>query len=178
MSVETEETKDNEACAERWPVDVDALKKGDVIPIERVAEIVRVTPDSPRFSLLMFALAKKIERLLWDRRKYWTVRCPREGILILRDDQASKFNNDMIERRKRGLFKSHKRLHHVDVNKLSDADLKKHDWYLLRSGMQVASLRAADMQIARIAYRRQHPRLPGTEMKPENNGRAIEGGSA
>jgi len=147
----------------RFPVDYDALAKGDVIPAKELSRIVGEPMRSYEYQYKITALTKEIETELWSRGKPWTVRIRNGDIVILTDAEASDYNAERVDKMRRGIYRSHRRMMAVDVAQLTTEERALHDRNAVRSGMVVAALLATRRAPQPIPVQRQHPMLPGVE---------------
>lgn len=77
---------------ERYPLDFDALKKGDGISREKCESILRVSATDDKYGLKLLALKETVVRGLENRGLPVTVVCDHGGLKILTDEEAAEYN--------------------------------------------------------------------------------------
>jgi len=111
----------------RYPVDFDALNKGDVLPVAELEDIFRIKEGHKDFVWKSLNLKQQIERELADRGRPVTVRNDHGALVICTDEDASDYNHRQRKVALRKLGRSHKRSLQVDRSSLSKEQLDKHD---------------------------------------------------
>jgi hypothetical protein len=130
-------------AAERYPLDYDALAKGDVIGRDRLAVILDADPESALYHARLVGLMRTIEEELELRGRPCTVRSHQGTIEILDDAAASAHNQVWFRLRCRGLKRSHRRMLAVDAANLDAEQLRGHDRALVLQGRTLAAMAAA-----------------------------------
>ena len=126
---------------ERFPLDFDAIEKGDVISQEEVEEIVGMEKekDPEKFNLLRLQLIGQIIRELRDRDRFYTICQKRGSICILEDKEASPYNEKSINRGVHRMAQAQRRNLAVDTTKLTEKEQQAHSKRLLVGGALVAA---------------------------------------
>jgi hypothetical protein len=98
------------AEATRFPLDFDALNKGDTITAKTLTDILGVRPSSARYRAKQVDLAFEIERQLKARDRDVTARLDHDDIIIVTDQDAiayhAKLGKKAVRQLKRALRKS------------------------------------------------------------------------
>lgn len=144
---------------EKHPFDFDRLKKGDIIPVERIESLSRVSRDSARYSLIALKYKDQIESELESRGRPVTVKIDRGNLVILTDSEAAEYNKTQFDARKRQMGASHRRAMQVDIGQLSDDQKERHRRNLLVQGAQLAAMRKV-VRVEASAHKRITPGAP------------------
>jgi hypothetical protein len=145
--------------AVRYPVDYDAVHKGDVIDIKRVEEILGKRYGTVAYQAKIVGFICEFQNQLWDRGKPFTVINRRGTVAILTDTEASVYNRRWFLGRKRGLLKNHRQLLHVDASQFDPDTAKGHDRAVVIQGRTLAAMLEA-RTIRPVAYQRATAMLP------------------
>lgn len=112
--------------ANRYPLDFENLKKGDVVPEKKIADILQLPIGSTGYQFGVIELCKTIEREKTRLNDPVTCVQRKNQIVLLTDEEASHYNDKYfysgLKRLKSGLM----RLLNVDTNKLSAETTKEH----------------------------------------------------
>jgi hypothetical protein len=111
----------------RFPVDYDAIHKGDVIPRSEIAKLLGIPfRNYHDLQIAVVGLQHEIADGLRARGKPYTV-CQKNGDLAILDDpNASEYNQEWFHKHRRGLFRCHARLAAVDSSQLTEDQRRKH----------------------------------------------------
>ena len=148
---------------QKYPLDFDALKKGDVISVEQQEDIFKIKAANDAFAFKSLALRQRIEKELALRGLPVTVRHDHGALVICTDPDASAYNDRMRGKTLRAFGRAHRRNLAVDRSKLDSPGLETHD---RKNGIYGAVLAAALKVRRRMvlkAAERQTPGLPGPE---------------
>ena len=156
------------APAERFPIDMDALKKGSYIEPDIIERAYGTKREMADHQLSCLKLAKEIERYLRDRGFVWTLKQERGGLRILEDAEASEYNAQLGDKNLRSIVRVHNRQSHVDVGALSDEEARHHEHRLLRSSFYVQAI--ADTRRKLAAEERRRRLKPPTQDDDGANG--------
>lgn len=120
--------------AERWPVDFDALKRGDVIPSERVERVYGVSREDRAYSLAAMRLAKLVSTFFRrERGENVVVVCVRDDIRILTHAEQARHVRRQERIRRRSYLRNIEAGAAVDTDALSDEERQAHEEWLLRA---------------------------------------------
>lgn len=148
---------------QKYPLDFDAIKKGDVISVVQQEDIFKVKEGHNEFVFQSLGLKQQIEKELALRGLPVTVRHDHGALLICTDPDASEYNDKMRARMLRRCGRAHRRNLAVDRSKLDAPALEQHD---RKNGVYGAMLAAA-MKVRRrmvlAPAERSTPGLPGPE---------------
>lgn len=147
---------------ERWPMDYDELRKGDIIPAERVERIVGIKQSAGQaYQLALLSLTSQIAQELGDRGRNWTLKTERGGIHILTDAEASTYNHREAKKARRAMLRRHQLNLSVDVGALNEDQRKQHDRIIEIDGKYVQAMFATRKELQLQAHRRSTPALNG-----------------
>jgi hypothetical protein len=126
-----------------YPLDVAKLTKGQVFSIEELEKILGTTAADPRWWQKVLNLKARIERLrARDGLPLLTMATPGNRLVILDDEDASKYNCRMGKRGLRRFARASYRNLAVDATKLTDEQAKTHSRTLMRQAMMLAAIRS------------------------------------
>lgn len=143
-----------------FPVDFDALNKGDFLDNEQLESILGVLQSHRLFKVKALALAARIEKEMRRRGKPATVTVERDGVLVNPDGKASKHNDRQFRLGARKLSRSHRRQMEVDIRQLEPDEAKRHERSLLVNGAVLQAVRSTRSRFALPCKQRQTPGLP------------------
>ena len=152
--------------AERYPVDVAALIKGDYITPEEIARIERTTPGTNPHNLVVMQLCQYIEQRSIELERPLLARCHRDGIRVLTDVEAVEHTQRGFDSGIKKMKTSIKRMTVIDDRQLNSEQVIKHSTQLKRD---VLILSATERERRRawktIPSAQEHvkKRLPGAE---------------
>lgn len=112
--------------AKRYPIDVEVLRKGDVITVDELKKIIRRPVDSYEWNFALMGLCQTImdERKLLGKPVTACIR--KNEICILTDEQAAKYNDHYFNRGFRWMEVGLARLFDVDTRNLTYETRKRH----------------------------------------------------
>lgn len=132
---------DAESTLVRWPLDFDALSKGDIIDSGRLAEITKSQPGTSTYSLRLLQVKEQIERKLLQRDYPVTTKIEGQSLRILTDAEASEYNEQQAEQAVRKAYRSLRRQMNVDVRQLTAEQQTDHGRRLIHQGAIVNAIR-------------------------------------
>lgn len=141
-----------------YPIDFDALRKGDVVSPEVISAVYGVERSSRGFQVCALNLKDRIERALGERGYPVTVKTEMDAIRILTDAEAVQYNAASFERGVSAMARSHRRLAAVDHAQLDARESEKRDRLLLNQATQLLALRRS-----RRALPAPNPQKPDAE---------------
>lgn len=151
--------------ATRYPLDYDALKKGDVIPAAQLERILSRKRGTERYHLQLLTLRDEIERQLAIRGAIVAVRTFGDTLKILTDEEAAEHCPRRVHLGIRHAFKNHRKSLAVELPNLSDEKRRE----LLRTNEINSKMLSAATEARREAIRqlsshkRSRPGLPNKE---------------
>ncbi len=148
---------------ERFPVDYETLKKGDVIPVERLEQITGKSHGTVEHQLAVLQLMGQIERDMWAANKRVTLRLSKGAIAVCTDSEAAIKNARDFILGLRKLSRSHIRNQHVDVAQLTDDERASHERKLEVEGKYLQAVASTRKDIRLQAHSRSTPGLPSPE---------------
>lgn len=144
--------------ARRYPLDFDAIRKGDVLTADVLEEIFGVARSRRAYSSRQVGLAKRIERELALRGRPATVRCVGPEVRVLLDGEASSRNGRLFVQYRRRMSRRHVKMVEVDVANLTPEERDRHGRALVVQAAQLCGLRERRVEAA-AAHRRSTPGL-------------------
>lgn len=146
-----------------YPLDFDALKKGDRIAAETIKRITGKEPGSDEYNFGRLRLRQQIQDEIEERRgETVTVKNNGDGLVILTDTEATEHNHRQFKTNIRALHERHFRMMGVDREQLDGETIAKHD---RRIGSQAAVILALNNSPVRFAHRPIQRQLPGAIAK-------------
>jgi len=113
--------------ATRYPVDYEALNKGDVLSQEQLEKITDERAGTPHFQLKVLALRAKIETAKEDMGEPVVLASHGNTLCVLTDREASERLNRHRKRAVRWLHRTVKRFVGVDVSDFSEDEVYAHN---------------------------------------------------
>ena len=150
----------NETDIQYYPLDFDALQKGDVITIDRLEAITGKRRGTQEYQLAVLGLRERIISECKDRDKFFTVAIVKGNLRILKDDEAAIYNSRTFKMGMKRSRKSLSRLAKVDVGNLDDLQKKSHERNLIVFGKMLQAARSAQKSITAAPHQRTLPGLP------------------
>ncbi len=120
----------------KYPIDFETVEKGDVFSVEMLEQITATKFGTDKFTFKVLALQGRIT----DETGY-TVKNHGDSLVVLKDEEASNYNDRMFKRFKRGMFHRHKLMQNVDVAQLSDTMKDQHERKVLTQSRYISALR-------------------------------------
>lgn len=155
--------------AEHWPIDVDSLKKGDLIAPEVIEKWGGISRHAEGYGFKVLAFKDWLERALRDRGRPICLKGEQYGLRALDDPDASRYRSQRQKRALRAVAIQHRGLAEVDVRRLSPEERQVHDRRTVVSGLFVSAIAGARKEIHQLPHRRQTPGLPSADGNGRNN---------
>lgn len=116
--------------ASRWPLDFDALQRGDLIPASKVEEIAGCTRDDRRYPMAMLRLSQQIRRhFMSERGDDVTVVSDHDDIRIHTMQEQAAYTRREDDRRRRSYVRNLRSGLSVDLSQLNETECREHrDW--------------------------------------------------
>lgn len=144
-----------------YPIDFDALQKGDEITTQQIEEFGRCTHEQEKqFRFAAMSLKDRIVKECRDRGKLFTVIITKMRIRILTDEEAALYNPRQFKQGFRRQVRSLRRLTEVNTSSLSEQQQKDHERNLLVFGKMLQAARSARAKVQAVAHQRTIPGLP------------------
>lgn len=124
-----------------FPLDFDALKKGDVISEDRLEAITSEKRETKEYQFKAMSLADRIEREMAERglSVYAVVR--REKIRILTDDEAKEHTQRLGLQAVRKLFRAVRKGGAVDTTGFTIEQKQEHERQIIMLGRYAAAIK-------------------------------------
>lgn len=120
--------------AEKYPLDFDELKKGDVITRVEIDSIIDAEKGTEKYAFELMSFISEINRELRLRGKDCVVCQVKGEIHILTDEEASRYTTRKFELSLAKAFKAHFQKLQIDRTKLNDLQQKDHDRQVINQG--------------------------------------------
>jgi hypothetical protein len=146
----------------RHPIDYDLLNKGDVIPVNRVEEIVGVKRAAKEYAFRLLRLKGRIEHELAERGKVWTLSTDHGDLRILTDSEASTYNEVESAHARRKERRCFARQAAVDVSKLSEDERPAHERRVYVQGKYIQAAASVRQSLRLKPVERTVPGLPAS----------------
>ena len=130
-----------------YPVDVDGLRKGDLIPMEEVERVTGLLQSHPRFRLAAMRMRDQVAKTMRERGKPARVRLTRAGLEILKDNVASTYSVARRNKKLRGAFTEHQWCQEVDVSGLTREEASQHEREVIKGGMILQAIAATRLKV-------------------------------
>lgn len=146
--------------ANRFPLDFDALHKGDKIGPAVIEEFSGATRGSKEYDWAVMGFRGRICRELRIRGIHWTVRQVGDELHILTDEEAVEYNARMAKSGRRRMKRAHHRLAHVDPSQLTEPQRSAHERSLRVLQAQLIAMQSARPIVLPGTHQRSTPGLP------------------
>lgn len=143
----------------RFPIDYDALKKGDVITRDRLEQITGRKAGSKDYQLRLLSLQSQIEREMAHRGQPWTIKITKDEIRILTDPEASTYNHALQVQARCAMEKRYQLNSSVDVAQLTDDQRSQHERMMEIDGKYLLAITSVRKQLKLTAHSRSTPRI-------------------
>lgn len=149
-------THENET--KRYPLDFDAIAKGDQWTPDELEQITSTRRGTTQYQFACLELRMRIMRECLDRGKPVTAAMVKGSLRVLTDEEASLYNAKIFRVGQRKSARSLGRLSRVNIANLTESQKQEHERNILVFGrMLAASRRAQRGQLKLIAHARQVP---------------------
>ncbi len=146
--------------AQRYPLDYEALKKGDVISQEQLEHITGEQAGTQEFQLKVLGLREKIEGAKEDMGEPVVLASHENTLRVLTDLEASERLNGHRRRAVRLLRRTVRRFGAVDVTEFSGDELYTHNRRVEIAGKTLVGAMVGQREAAKaLPHKRQTPRL-------------------
>lgn len=146
--------------AKRFPIDYEALNKGDVIAVAEVERLVQCPRDHRLFAMKATNLASTISLAMDDLGRPVTIVLREGDLRVLTDDEASQYNHEMFKQFFRRMGRSLRRLAAVDVGQLDSEERGEHLRRLEVNGKTfAAAMKTRQREWGLVNHQRSTPRL-------------------
>jgi hypothetical protein len=152
-------------AVKQYPLDFDALQKGDVISVEQIENIFGIKRTDRNFWAKTLNLRDRIAKEMIDRNRPVTVRTSQGALHICQDREATVYNHKRVGHAYRTMIKAHRRQLCVDVSDFTVEEKTEHDKRLLTSGAMSAACMAVRRSPKLAAAVRKTPGLLGGDGK-------------
>jgi hypothetical protein len=148
--------------ATRYPFDYDALRQGDVITADRLAEVIGHEPGTSAYQLGLLREKSRIEAELEDRGKVWSVGIRGDDLRVLTHSEVAQRKPAQTRARLAGIARDHKFMVNVDVASLGSEDERaRYGRDVNRMGFILAAIASVPSKIEAQPHERTKPMLPG-----------------
>lgn len=155
METQTQTQYDNDA--EKYPIDIDSLQKGDKFSPVELVKITGKQPGTDEYDFAVMNFKAWIEREMDLLDRPVTVRISRGWLCVLTDNEASQYNDKMVKLSVRMMRKRHRKNMQVDCRNLTNDEMKDHERRVLTSGSYIAAIHGVGKKVKAIANKRSTP---------------------
>lgn len=127
--------------AERWPLDFEALKRGDVVPVSHVERIAGVKRDDAAFAFHALKLAKDIEHYFETCGDVVCVKSVRGSLHVLTHSRQAEYVQQRARHHVHGYATSYRKALGVDRALLTDEARKRLDRFLQTTAFRLQQMR-------------------------------------
>lgn len=128
-----------DGAAARYPMDYDALNKGDVLPAELLERLLRARRGTEVYRLGLLGLRDQVVRECGLRGRHFTVVVRRDQLCVLTDEEAAEYNARAFHHGVRRSKRSLRRLVQVDAAALTAEQRREHERNVLVCGKMLQS---------------------------------------
>lgn len=147
--------------ATKWPIDWDALSKGDYIPPEQVEYATKVPRSSRKYGIACMKFQERLVAELSDRGLEVVTRQEKDGVRILDDPDATVYLEQQFKLRMAGMRTAHGRAMTVDVTRLDEETRRQHENRLHVNGWTLKAMRQGRREALKaLPHKRNTPGLP------------------
>jgi len=147
---------ENTNQATRWPMDYDALKKGDVIAVADVERITGKKQGTKEYQFALLGLVKRMRDALFHQEKFWTIAIRKDAVCILNDVEASEYNPREYESSRNRLKRLHVQCLAVDSAELTDGQREAHYRRLQVQAFEMSAMRSARLECVKATRQLDH----------------------
>jgi hypothetical protein len=120
----------------KYPIDYDALQKGDELTAEQLRDVLGKKPGTDEFRFAVMSLQALIQE-----KTGLTVKCTSDnGMRVLTDAEAAEHNRKLFAQNYRAMMFRHSLNAQVDVDNLSADQRSKHDRTLMVQSRYVSAM--------------------------------------
>lgn len=142
---------------DHYPLDYDALSKGDVIAPETIEAAVNCKRLHPQYALRLLSFKEHLERELMTRGQAITLKCEDQSIRLLTDEEASEYNAKATDAYFRRAAKAHVRNLSVDVGNLTTERRQQHERTLVVNSRMLQAMKRERRTMALESHARVTP---------------------
>jgi hypothetical protein len=150
------------ALTDKYPLDFDAIVKGQVIT---QAELEQITGKRPGTDEYQFALLS-LQQMIQEKTSCTVKICSKVELKVLTDEEASQHNHKLFLQNVRGMRSRFELNTAVDMGELSEGQRAKHERNLVVQSLYVQAITTTAKQIAVSSHKR---RLPGRAEEKASN---------
>jgi hypothetical protein len=148
--------------SERWPLDFDAIAKGDTFTPERLEAMTGHKRGGDAYRFAVLDLRERIMTELAARKRPATVAFVRGCLCVLTDEQASVYTARQCRLKLRGHLRNVRRMRDVCIEKLSAEQRKAHERSLCVETMIASAARKTRKKLNLESHQRSTP-VPSLE---------------
>lgn len=157
------------ADAERWPIDFDAIQKGDVIPVSQLETILGVSRfarsgthfvENAEYQKLLKDFQGKVKHELRKRDIKMTVACDHGTITFLEDEEAAHYNDRLFRSGEKRMRTAAQQAMGCDANQMTEETRTRWRRSLVVMGAKLAGMRSSYKQVQAVPHQRKTPGLP------------------
>lgn len=142
-----------------FPIDFDALKKGDVISKDVIADFYGVEIGDRRYPLRAMAFSERICKEMERRGRPVIVTCENDDLRVLTDKEASLYMERRFKETRRAAVTLHARAIRIDTSNIDPDRCRQHDRMLIEHAAEIAAAASARRKVMRLRPT-EPPKLP------------------
>jgi len=138
---------------EKFPFDMDALQKGDVLTEAFLREKIPDLPDASTdaYKLMVLGIRKYVEMAFIEHGDLVYVKSENNGLRILPDVEASPYIEKQQRKDRKRMAKNAAILEYVETKAFSPAETREHEMRLMREGRYLQAQRQITMNLKALA---------------------------
>jgi hypothetical protein len=134
----------------KYPIDLDALKKGDYISPEEISQIYSVPLRSSKFNLYALRLSCFIKEKSAQAGFQLLTKIENGGVRILTDKESIRYKDNLSNNTVRRLFRHLQDMMRIPVAQLGHADRDLLDKSILKNSRRVHAIKKSDKETKAI----------------------------
>jgi len=121
----------------RSPLDIEGLKKGDVISVDDLVKIVGHEVGTEKYAFGLLGLREKIMQDKAAMGDPVTVRVCKGNLEVLSDEMSSQYNDNRFKSHISKMLTTHGRMMQVDDSNLDEKTKKLHEKRMTKNGLTI-----------------------------------------
>jgi len=138
---------------EKFPFDMDALQKGDVLTEAFFREKLPDLPDASDmgYKFVVMGIKESIETAFYERGEIAYVKHEKDNLHILTDTEASPYIEKKQRQYRKAIVKNAVILRHVETETFSPAETREHETRMMSEGRYLQAQRQVAMNLKALA---------------------------
>ena len=144
-------TNENVTELKQWPMDFDALQKGDVISVADVEQMTGKRRGTDEYRFALMNLKDMICGYLESKERMWTVSTEGDRINILTDTEAVKYTESWYESGRKRMRRMHSLAMGVDTAQLTTTLRDAHYRNIQVHGFEISAMKKSRAEALKAA---------------------------